>query len=66
MNLTKSNMTLGRVYVDDVTGFKGKLTGVGSFIDGTDSALLQPSVGADNKIPEPVWFDVKRLSFSDS
>lgn len=63
--LTKGNMTLGRKYKCDVTGFVGALIGYGSFLDGGDQALLQAQASEPNKVPEREWFGIGRLSFVD-
>lgn len=65
MSLTKGNMTMGRKYTDDATGFVGTLVGIGTFLDSGDQAMLQAQASEPNKVPETAWFGVGRLSFYD-
>ena len=54
-------MCLGSSAVDTITGFDGIVVSIAENIDGTTDMLLQPEVRKENILPEPHWFDSKRL-----
>lgn len=53
---------LGNIAKDEVSGFKGTVTGVIFFLSGSIQANLQPPVGKDGKMPEAWGFDTNRLT----
>ena len=54
---------LGLLVIDSVTGFKGVVTSIGFDLYGCVQAVVSPQVSAEKpiEIPEPRWFDMKRL-----
>jgi len=54
---------LGREAKDIVTGFKGRLTGMSTYLTGCDVYLIQPPVDKDGKRVEPIWFDENRIEY---
>lgn len=59
----KHKLTLGVTVNDRITGFKGTVTGLVSYVTGCDQALVTPRCkdGEENKLPEGTWLDVNRL-----
>jgi hypothetical protein len=51
---------------DQISGFKGLVTGRCAYISGCDQALVAPSVDKDGKLPDSQWFDVQRLIVVDA
>lgn len=51
----------GRLYEDDITGFRGKCTGFVRYISGCDQVLLQPGLDKDGKLQKGEWYDDDRL-----
>lgn len=62
--LKGSNMTLGGTYVDDATGYEGKLTAKIEYLGGRVSACIERDNGTDK--PAEAWFDPERLRFPAS
>jgi len=54
-------LCLGSSAVDTITGFDGIVVSIAENIDGTTDMLLQPEVCKENILPDPHWFDSKRL-----
>lgn len=52
---------LGITAVDQVTGFRGVVTGLVEYLTGCNQALLIPKVDKDGKTVDGAWFDVQRL-----
>jgi hypothetical protein len=52
---------LGFLARDKITGFKGVATSIGFDLYGCVQAVITPSIGADGKIGESLWFDIERL-----
>ena len=53
-------MELGKTVADTVTGFRGTLTGIAQYLDGTSQGCVAaPSV--DGKMGEVGWIDSARL-----
>lgn len=57
---------LGNVVEDRVTGFKGVVTGLVTYISGCNQALLIPKVDKDGKLVDGQWFDIQRLQLDES
>lgn len=54
------NMQLGKEVQEKITGFRGILTGVASYITGCDQYYVQPPL-KDGSFVEGRWFDEGRL-----
>ena len=52
---------LGCTAVDQVTGFRGVVTGIVQYLTGCNQALLIPKVDKDGKAMDGAWFDIQRL-----
>ena len=50
---------LGMSAVDEVSGFRGTITGVCNYLGGYSQYLLTPKVGSDEK--KEVWFAKSRV-----
>jgi len=51
--------------VDELTGFKGVVTGHADYVTGCDQYLVQPP-SKDGEWKEPKWFDEKRLGILEA
>jgi len=47
---------------DEITGFKGVITGHTRYISGCNQVLLCPSVDKDGKAGDSRWFDIQRVN----
>jgi len=56
---------LGKVAKDKVTGFKGIVTGITTYLTGCDQYCLVPKAEDKSKYPTVQWLDVDRLEFQD-
>ncbi len=54
------NSLMGREAEDRITGFKGFITGIASYITGCDQCLLQPKTKKKEYV-EGRWFDANRI-----
>lgn len=61
VNISKHLNLLGYHVQDRVTGFKGVVASVTFDLYGCIQAIVNPGVGQDGKMGEPLWFDVNRL-----
>jgi len=52
---------LGETAKDEITGFKGIITGRCDYITGCDQYMLQPKSIKSSEVPEPKWLDDNRL-----
>jgi hypothetical protein len=57
---------LGRYGEDRITGFRGRITGVVTYLSGCVQVLLAPKVGEDNKLPDGHFFDIQRIKVDDT
>lgn len=56
------NIKLGMEIKDEITGFKGVVTGLVDYISGCNQALITPPIEKKTgKIQESQWLDVQRL-----
>ena len=55
-------ITLGNVYKDSITGFKGVATAKTEYLNGCVSVLLVPqTLDKSGDLLESHWFDIQRL-----
>ena len=59
--MKESDVALGIVYKDVVTGFVGTATGITKYLSGCSQVLLVPKVKEDGSFIEGRWFDVQRI-----
>jgi hypothetical protein len=52
---------LGKKAVDKVTRFTGTITSYIQYLTGCHQYGVTPEIGADGKVPDTHYFDVKRL-----
>lgn len=52
----------GKTAVDQVTGFKGTITGYAEYISGCAQVLIVPKVADNGSFVDGQWFDVQRTS----
>ena len=57
-------LKLGVTVTDKITGFKGLVTGLVSYITGCDQALVTPKGEKPHEYPTGQWIDVQRLDFN--
>jgi hypothetical protein len=57
---------LGATVTDQLTGFRGVVTGFVYYISGCNQALVQPRVKSDGDFVESQWFDAQRLVVDDT
>jgi hypothetical protein len=57
--------SLGRTFVDRVTGFSGVATGRVEYLTGCNQLLLSPGLGPDGALRNAEWFDEQRLKLSN-
>lgn len=50
-------ISLGDKVKDKVSGFKGVVIGVTTWLHGCNRMIVQPSVGKDGKLPDSATFD---------
>ena len=60
--MKQSNIELGQLVKDKITGYAGIVTGLCEYISGCNQALIVPRVGKDGKRDQGEWFDVQRLA----
>ncbi len=56
-----SELKLGVMAHDRITGFTGRVTGLVDYISGCNQALIIPEVDKDGRLVEGHWFDVQRI-----
>lgn len=54
-------IVLGSEVIDEVTGFKGKVTSRATHLNGCDRYWVQPPIQKDGKYPDGAWIDVTTL-----
>lgn len=59
------NLQLGVTAIDKITGFRGIVTGLVSYLTGCNQALLTPKAKEPNEFPSGQWLDVQRLEVQD-
>lgn len=52
---------LGFVGKDVITGFEGRITARIEYLTGCDQLCIQPPINEKREVPEPKWFDEKRV-----
>ena len=57
---------LGHTVRDVVTGFSGVMTGYVTYLSGCHQGLVAPKVKDDGTLAPGEWFDVQRLSITDT
>lgn len=55
-------IVFGQMVVDQITGFRGRVTGVAHYISGCSQVLVAPRISDDGSYRDSQWFDVQRLS----
>ena len=61
INIKKHLGLLGKRIEDKVTGKKGVVASVSFDLYGCVQAIVNPGMGKDGKLEDPIWFDVSRL-----
>lgn len=59
------SVKLGVLAEDVICGFRGRVTGMVTYITGCNQALLAPRVKDDGSQVDPQWFDLDRLRVVD-
>ena len=59
--MANEKICLGDEVKDTVTGFKGIVTGISTFLHGCRRIAVQPKIDKEGKIPEPNWIDEPQL-----
>jgi len=55
------NVKMGWTVKDTITGFKGVLTGIATYLSGCSQGLVVPPLSDDGKMVDSHWFDIQRL-----
>ena len=56
-----SEIKLGDIVRDSISGFQGKVTGIAHYIYGCNTALVEPHELKDGEPVKGIWFDIPRL-----
>ncbi len=59
--MRQTGIKLGDKVADKITGFSGVVTGIGEYLTGCSTILVQPKIDKDRKWVDSKWFDETRL-----
>lgn len=60
-----SKVQNGATVVDRITGFKGTVTGICTYLSGCNQALVSPRASHDGKMNDAAWIDIQRLEVDE-